>query len=188
MQQRDAAPGLRLAQALVVVAALATGGRRRRGPPGVDEADLRAGYQLKDMQVSVVASALGALLVVLAVVLVLVSVFMARATGIPPSISRPIDLIQGTASSAQPTPPAPRLQPEAGTDRAAYEAHEQTQLQSYRWVDRTAGVVSIPIDRAMDLTLQRGLPARPTPGPTPGEQPGQSPSTSSSGRVEQAWP
>ncbi|MBV9359621.1 MAG: hypothetical protein JO023_29275 [Chloroflexi bacterium] len=188
MQQRDASHGLRVAQAVVVVAALVTGRRHRRGPTGVDQADLRAGYQLKDMQVGVVASVLVALVAVLAVLLVLVTVFMARVTGIPPSISRPNDLIQGTASSAQPTPPAPRLQPEPGTDRAAYQAQEQAQLQSYRWVDRDAGVVSIPIDRAMDLTLQRGLPARATPAPSPGEAPGQSPSTSSSGRVEQAWP
>jgi protein SCO1/2 len=100
-QQRDAAPGLRLAQALVVVAALATGGRRRRGPAGVDEAALRAGYEPYDMRAGVVFSVLAALLVVMAVVLVLVSVFMARATGFPPSISRPIDLIQGTDTAAR---------------------------------------------------------------------------------------
>jgi hypothetical protein len=188
MQPRDATPGLRLAQALVVVAALATGGRRRHGPAGVEEAALRAGYEPHDMRAGVVFAVLAALLVVTAVVLVLVSAFMARATGFPPSISRPMDLIQGTGTAAQPTPPAPRLQPDVGTDRAAYDAAEQAQLQSYRWVDRDAGVVSIPIDRAMDLTLQRGLPARATPGPTPGEEPGQSPSTSSSGRVEEAWP
>src|SRR5262249_53683553 len=103
MQRRDAVPGLRLAEAIVVVAALVTGRSRRRGLPGVDEADLRAGYELHDMQVGVVFSVLGALLVVLAVVLVLVTAFMARLTGIPPSISRPSDLIQGLTSPAEPT-------------------------------------------------------------------------------------
>ncbi len=33
-------------------------------------------------------------------------------------------------------------------------------LHSYGWVDQKAGVVRIPIDRAMTLLLQRGLPAR----------------------------
>ncbi len=33
-------------------------------------------------------------------------------------------------------------------------------LHSYGWVDQKAGVVRIPIDRAMLLLLQRGLPAR----------------------------
>lgn len=32
--------------------------------------------------------------------------------------------------------------------------HEK-QLQSYGWVDRKAGVVQIPIDRAMDLVVQK---------------------------------
>lgn len=35
-----------------------------------------------------------------------------------------------------------------------------TNLHSYGWVDQKAGVVRIPIDRAMTLLLQRGLPAR----------------------------
>ncbi|MCX6047619.1 MAG: hypothetical protein NT075_21175 [Chloroflexi bacterium] len=33
-------------------------------------------------------------------------------------------------------------------------------LHSYGWVDQKAGIVRIPIDRAMTLLLQRGLPAR----------------------------
>ncbi len=31
-------------------------------------------------------------------------------------------------------------------------------LRGYGWVDRNKGVVSLPIDRAMDLVAQRGLP------------------------------
>lgn len=33
-------------------------------------------------------------------------------------------------------------------------------LNSYEWVDQKAGTVRIPIDRAMDLVVQRGLPTR----------------------------
>jgi hypothetical protein len=33
----------------------------------------------------------------------------------------------------------------------------------YRWLDREQGIISIPIDRAMDLTAERGLPARKKP-------------------------
>ena len=33
-------------------------------------------------------------------------------------------------------------------------------LHNYGWVDQKAGVVRIPIDRAMTLLLQKGLPAR----------------------------
>jgi hypothetical protein len=31
-------------------------------------------------------------------------------------------------------------------------------LNSYGWVDKEAGVVRIPIERAIELTLERGLP------------------------------
>jgi len=34
-------------------------------------------------------------------------------------------------------------------------------LNSYGWVDEKAGTVRIPIERAMDLLVQRGLPVRP---------------------------
>jgi len=33
-------------------------------------------------------------------------------------------------------------------------------LASYDWVDQKNGVVRIPIDKAMDLLAQRGLPVR----------------------------
>jgi hypothetical protein len=34
-------------------------------------------------------------------------------------------------------------------------------LEGYGWVDREAGVVRVPIERAMELLLERGLPTRP---------------------------
>ena len=37
---------------------------------------------------------------------------------------------------------------------------QNVELNSYGWVDRTNGIVRIPIDRAMDLILQRGLPTQ----------------------------
>lgn len=41
-------------------------------------------------------------------------------------------------------------------------SQEYTQrLTSYGWVDRPAGTVHIPIDEAIRLTAERGLPARP---------------------------
>jgi hypothetical protein len=35
---------------------------------------------------------------------------------------------------------------------------QESQLNSYGWVDEKAGVAHIPIERAMELTVQRGLP------------------------------
>ncbi len=57
-------------------------------------------------------------------------------------------------------PPAPRLQVAPVEDLARYQAAQASALNSYGWVDQQAGVVRIPIDRAMNLLLERGLPAR----------------------------
>jgi hypothetical protein len=57
-------------------------------------------------------------------------------------------------------PPEPRLQEHPREDLSELRAREDEILSSYGWVDRNAGVVRIPIDAAMKLTLERGLPAR----------------------------
>jgi len=57
-------------------------------------------------------------------------------------------------------PPEPRLQINPREDLADLRAKEDALLTSYGWVDKNASVVRIPIDEAMRLTLQRGLPAR----------------------------
>jgi hypothetical protein len=57
-------------------------------------------------------------------------------------------------------PPEPRLQTNPRQDLADLRAREDQVLSSYGWVDRNAGVVRIPIDQAIKLTLERGLPAR----------------------------
>jgi hypothetical protein len=57
-------------------------------------------------------------------------------------------------------PPEPRLQTNPRQDLRDLRAQEDTVLQSYGWVDKSAGIVRVPIDRAMELTVQRGLPTR----------------------------
>jgi hypothetical protein len=52
----------------------------------------------------------------------------------------------------------PRLQTNPRGDLQALRAHEEQLLNSYGWVDQGAGVVHVPIDRAMQLIAQRGLP------------------------------
>jgi hypothetical protein len=42
-----------------------------------------------------------------------------------------------------------------------FRLQEEQTLHSYAWVDKDAGTVRIPIDRAMQLIAQRGLPVRP---------------------------
>jgi hypothetical protein len=57
-------------------------------------------------------------------------------------------------------PPAPRLQAQPYKDVYELKSAQRGALHSYGWVDKANGVVHIPIERAIELTLQRGLPAR----------------------------
>jgi hypothetical protein len=57
-------------------------------------------------------------------------------------------------------PPEPRLQTNPREDLQQLREEEEQILDSYGWVDKNAGVVRIPIEEAMKLTVQRGLPAR----------------------------
>jgi hypothetical protein len=56
--------------------------------------------------------------------------------------------------------PAPRLQKDDVSEMDSLRQHEIDALSTYGWVDQQAGTVRIPIERAIELTAQRGLPAR----------------------------
>jgi hypothetical protein len=63
--------------------------------------------------------------------------------------------------------PQPRLETHETVEIDAFRLQEAQTLHSYGWVDEQAGVVRIPIDRAMELLAQRGLPTRPQAGVAP---------------------
>ncbi len=54
--------------------------------------------------------------------------------------------------------PKPRLEVKASADFGKLREAEEIDLNSYSWVDRSTQTVHIPIDRAMRLILERGLP------------------------------
>jgi len=60
-------------------------------------------------------------------------------------------------------PPAPRLQVDPAADLRAMRRSEDARLSRYRWVDRDNGVVGLPIERAIELTFERGLRDWPKP-------------------------
>jgi hypothetical protein len=57
-------------------------------------------------------------------------------------------------------PPTPNLQKQPFKDIYMLRQGESEKLTSYGWVDKEGGVTHIPIDRAMEIMLQRGFPAR----------------------------
>jgi hypothetical protein len=63
-------------------------------------------------------------------------------------------------TSVQPFPPAPRVEDHPAVEVKELHAKEDSLLSTYGWTNKMAGVVRIPIDRAIDLELQRGFPVR----------------------------
>lgn len=72
-----------------------------------------------------------------------------------------------------PPPGMPQLQARPNADLQVYLNKQHEILDSYGWVNRKKGVVRIPIQRAMDVLLQQGLPARNSKTPKGAVQPGE---------------
>jgi hypothetical protein len=73
-------------------------------------------------------------------------------------------------------PAGPLLQVDPAAELAELRRQEQRVLDAYGWVDRSAGMARVPLERAVELVLAEGVgalgagaaaPAAPTPGTTP---------------------
>ena len=87
------------------------------------------------------------------------------------------------ATQGERLPPMPRLQQFPRNELYDFRRGEQEFLEGYGWMNKEAGIVHIPIEEAMRLTVERGLPSR---APAAGEAvatPGMMPSDASAGRV-----
>ena len=62
-------------------------------------------------------------------------------------------------AETRPYPPAPRLQASPTRDMQEMRRTENARLQSYGWIDQSAGIARIPIDQAMELLATHGLPS-----------------------------
>jgi hypothetical protein len=52
---------------------------------------------------------------------------------------------------------APKLQISAPADLAAFRAHEDADWNTYAWINKTQGIVRIPVQEAMNLIVQKNL-------------------------------
>ncbi len=115
------------------------------------------GYETSDANAGAVAKFGLALAVIcglaLILMLVMLNSFRAEKKSNEPALSP-------MAAQREALPPEPRLQIQPNEDWLKYKTHEDSLLHSYGWVSREAGVVRLPIDRALELVAQRGLPAR----------------------------
>ena len=79
------------------------------------------------------------------------------------------------AGLARPLPPPPRLQTYPFYDIKAFRGDEDRVLEHYGWVDKNAGVVRIPVERAIDVLAEKGLPYRSAAPVEPAVPIGQTP-------------
>jgi hypothetical protein len=79
------------------------------------------------------------------------------------------------AGVVRPLPPPPRLQTYPFSDLKALRADEDSVLGRYGWVDKNAGVVRIPVERAIDVLAEKGLPYRSAAPAEPSVPIGQTP-------------
>jgi hypothetical protein len=116
------------------------------------------GHEASDISTRVVATFAVSLVVGAVVVFVgigLVYVYFGRVADRADSREYPMAHV-----GAPEQPPAPRLQTTPREDLKRLRAEEDAMLNSYGWVGANAGVVRIPIEQAMRMTLEQGLPTR----------------------------
>jgi hypothetical protein len=65
------------------------------------------------------------------------------------------DVRRTFVESKPPVPPEPRLQVSPEADLQNYLQQQRQALTSYGWISRPEGRVRIPIDRAMELVVER---------------------------------
>ncbi|HYC56794.1 MAG TPA: hypothetical protein VEL28_17820 [Candidatus Binatia bacterium] len=67
------------------------------------------------------------------------------------------------ARFARKQPPEPRLQADPRGDLLMLRAAEDAALGKLGWINRRNGVVQVPIERAMEIVVGKGLPVRSAP-------------------------
>jgi hypothetical protein len=141
-----------------------------------------AGRETRDLSPVGIAAFGCFFLIAMALVLVVTTGVFSLLSGKPPLPQIPTT---GLANAPAPTLPAGvQLEALPAVNYEQFLASEQAALQSYGWVDKTRGIVHIPIDRAIDLLVAQGLPARPASEAQKFKDNGNEiPSYSSSGRM-----
>ena len=96
----------------------------------------------------------------LAATVVVVLVLMKWAFNFFPTLQRAGAPSQYAQPVANEPPPEPRLQIDAPEDLKKMREQEDSVLTSYGWVNKQEGIVRIPVERAMDLLVQRSARQR----------------------------
>jgi hypothetical protein len=120
-----------------------------------------AGHEMSDVSMRGVLAFAAGLLVTGIIIYVLIWLFFVFLAG--QQTRETVRQYPMARGQQERVPPMPRLQINPREDLRELRSAEETVLTSYGWVDQNNGVVRIPIDEAMKLTVQRGLAARGKP-------------------------
>ena len=115
------------------------------------------GHETRDASVRAVVWTMGFLAVGAAVVCMLVYGIFRYLADHPLSVAPANPMAE---TEKQQFPPEPRIQVHPTIELKDLHAQEDRILSTYGWTDKKTGVVRIPIERAMELQLQRGFPTR----------------------------
>ncbi len=145
-----------------------------------EQIDTSYGYERSDVRVTGIAVFLTALLIFVAVagalsygIGKLINAHMDKEDGPTSKWAKTVDVrqlgnlpnnpeMQRKMAELTQTFPTPRVQVDDGNqDVADLHQREDLLLENYSWVDRSQGKVRIPIEQAMLLIAQRGLPVAP---------------------------
>jgi hypothetical protein len=148
--------------------------------PKPEDIDASAGYERSDANVTGIVVFLTALAIFVAVTGFLcygigkvINAHMNREDGPNSKWTKTVDVrqlgnmpsspeLQNKMAEITQTFPTPRVQTDDGNqDVADLHAREDLLLSNYSWVDQSKGTVRIPIEQAMQLIAQRGLPVAP---------------------------
>ena len=126
-------------------------------PQGWPERDAE-GYEQSDVRAKWIGGVV-AFLVIGAIAIHFILGFQLRILG---KSSQPQDAWARNSSTAPPLRTnIPRLQLSAPADLADFRSREDAELNSYGWVNKTQGIVRIPIQEAINLLVEKNLlPAR----------------------------
>ena len=126
------------------------------------------GFEREDLSPSGVIYFMVGLAVVVAVITVIVlgmyhflnSYQEAHQPAVSPLVTAPADT-RAVAPQDTQSFPQPRLEESERAQLRQFVEDQDRKLATYDWVDKDKGIVQIPIDHAMDLIVERGLPVRP---------------------------
>ncbi|GEM_PF-866069 len=117
------------------------------------------GHETRDANAKWIFAVVGALFVLGISIQLMIGRLAISLKHTPPPTDR-WDPIANASHPAPSRPAFPRLQISPPADLLAFHEKEEAELHGYSWVNKTSGIVHIPIERAMDLILQEGLPVR----------------------------